>query len=100
MYALLYRWRLVRGAESEFKQAWSDMTVSIRSQCGSFGSRLHRCDDGTWVAYAVWPDRESRQRCMPDNPSAAAVMSTAVLERFEPLRLTVVTDLISGPLTA
>ncbi len=64
-----------------------------------FRLEMHRCDDGTWVAYAVWPDRESRQRCMPDNPSAAAVMSTAVLERFEPLRLTVVTDLISGPLT-
>ena len=97
MYGLLYRWRVAPDAESEFEQAWSDMTVSIRTQCGSFGSRLRSCDDGTWVAYAVWPDRETHQRCTPHNPAASAAMNRAVLERFEPMRLTIVTDLISGP---
>ena len=99
MYALLYRWRLVPGADDRFERGWSDMTRSIKAQCGSYGSRLHRCDDGTWVAYAVWPDRETWQRCKPDNPGAASAMNDAIQEHFEPLRLSVVYDLISEPPT-
>ena len=68
------------------------MTDTIRKQCGSFGSRLHSCEDGTWVAYAVWPDAATAEACSPDNPAAAEAMATAVRDRFEPLRLMVVDD--------
>jgi hypothetical protein len=29
------------------------------TRCGSLGARLHRSDEGTFIAYAQWPDRES-----------------------------------------
>jgi hypothetical protein len=94
MYARIYRWRLRDGAEGQFQQGWERMTLSIRRQCGSYGSRLHVCEDGTWVAYALWPDAEARAACEPDDPEAAEVMSAAIATRYEPLRLEVVSDLL------
>ncbi len=92
MFALVYRWRLHPGREESFAAAWAEMTETIRSDCGSFGSRLHRSDDGTWAAYAVWPDAATFDACSPDNPTAGAAMAAAVQENFEPLRLTVTDD--------
>lgn len=94
MYALIYRWRLHSGMEDQFRTGWASMTHSIRQQCGSYGSRLHECDDGTWVAYALWPSRETSEACNPANQGAAELMAAAVEERFETLRLTVKEDLI------
>ena len=92
MYALVYRWRLHPGAEEAFGTAWAAMTDTIREQCGSLGSRLHSCEDGTWVAYAVWPDAATFKTRSPDNPAAAQAMAAAIQENFEPLRLTVTDD--------
>jgi len=95
MFAVLYRWSVRAGHEEQFTEAWTAMTVSIREQCGSFGSRLHRSADGTWVAYALWPDEATWQACTPDDREAGAAMAAAIEEDHEPLRLDVVTDLLS-----
>ncbi len=92
MYALVYRWRLKPGEEQSFAAAWASMTDTIQEQCGSFGSRLHSCEDGTWIAYAVWPDAATFEACSPHNPAAGEAMAAAVSENFEPFRLTVVDD--------
>jgi heme-degrading monooxygenase HmoA len=39
---VLYRWRVHTGQEDAFVAAWSTITASLRRQCGSLGSRLHR----------------------------------------------------------
>lgn len=96
MFVVIYRWHLHEGREEQFVEAWSAMTRSIREQCGSFGSRLHRDDEGTWVAYAAWPDEATWQACSPDNPAAGAAMAASVAQDFEPMRLRVVADLLAG----
>lgn len=58
-FAVLYRWRLKPDKQVQFQQAWTQVTELIRDQRGGLGSRLHRCDDGTWYAYAQWPDEEA-----------------------------------------
>jgi heme-degrading monooxygenase HmoA len=55
MHALYFRWKVVSGRESDFEQAWRELTGLIRDEHGGLGSRLHRCADGHYFAYAQWP---------------------------------------------
>jgi hypothetical protein len=59
MFIALYRWRVKEEAEGRFREGWRRLTEEIFSRWGSYGSRLHRAEDGTWVAYAQWPDRQA-----------------------------------------
>jgi hypothetical protein len=97
MFAVVYRWRVVPGREPDFVRGWELLTRAIHASCGSYGSRLHRGDDGNWIAYAVWPDAATRERCEPDEPEGARLMAESVAERFPELTMTVVSDLLAGP---
>ncbi|MFG2391209.1 hypothetical protein ACGFYF_20195 [Streptomyces lavendulae] len=97
MFAVVYRWRLHEGKERQFVEGWRRVTDAIHARCGSYGSRLHRADDGTWVAYARWPDAESRERCAVPDPEGVALMSGAIAERFPETRLQIVEDLLAEP---
>ena len=97
MFAVVYRWRLRPGAEEQFQDGWERVTRAIHAGCGSFGSRLHRADDGTWVAYARWPDAATRERCTSAEPEGERLMAEAVAERFPELRLDLVSDLLAEP---
>lgn len=59
MFVVIYRWRLKPGGEAVFREGWREMTESIYRARGSLGSRLHRAEDGTWLAYAQWPSEEA-----------------------------------------
>lgn len=89
-FAVLYCWRLVEGREQEFADAWARVTEAIRHERGGLGSCLHRAQDGTWVAYARWPDRAAWQRSREAGPvdaQASRRMAEAIAETFEPVPL-------------
>jgi quinol monooxygenase YgiN/catechol 2,3-dioxygenase-like lactoylglutathione lyase family enzyme len=54
MFCVVYQWKVKPGKEDEFRETWRTITEAIFRQHGSLGSRLHKEDDGTWVAYAQW----------------------------------------------
>src|SRR5436309_1377999 len=56
-FAVIYQWRVKAGREAEFQQAWEELTQLLRIHRGARGSRLHRTDYGSLVAYAQWPDQ-------------------------------------------
>lgn len=96
-FAVIYRWRLKPGTEEVFRQAWETVTLGIKERRGGLGSRLHGAADGTWVAYAQWPSRDSWARSRnqgPVNEDASAVMAEAIAEAFEPLELNPIRDLL------
>ena len=62
MIAVIYRWRVDKENEAEFRRRWNEITQDIVSHHGGGGSRLHRAENGDWVAYARWPSREDRDR--------------------------------------
>ncbi|WP_405982658.1 antibiotic biosynthesis monooxygenase family protein [Streptomyces sp. NBC_00158] len=97
MFAVIYRWRLLPGGEEQFREGWRRVTEAILRECGSYGSRLHRGDDGTWLAYARWPDEASRERCGVPDPEGIAMMAGAIAERMPETRLTLVDDLLAEP---
>ena len=99
--AILYRWRLHPGREQEFEHAWATVTRHLHAHHGSFGSRLHRGDDGLWYAYAAWPSLEHRAAAFeadgPDQVAAAGrSMQDCVAESFPDIRLTPTCDLLSS----
>jgi len=73
-------------------------TEEIRNEMGGLGSRLHRSDDGSWIAYAQWPSRatwEAAQTTQP-SPSAARDLMAAATESHEVLhRMAVVADVLA-----
>lgn len=96
-FAVLYRWRLVSGREESFRAAWARATDAVRAQRGGLGSSLHRAEDGTWWAYAQWPDRgawETFQAGPPTSEADATAMRDGIAERFDPIPLEVVEDLL------
>jgi len=99
MFAVIYRWRVRTGEESQFQQAWELLTREFLARAGSLGSRLHRSSDGTWVAYAQWPSREAWADAKigsPEGKAAIESLSAVVEERFEPILLESVADYIVG----
>jgi heme-degrading monooxygenase HmoA len=97
MFAVLYRWKLKPGTEETFREAWKAMTETIKVQRGTVGSRLHRTDDGEFVAYAVWPSRqlwEAAGKLPSTNPEAGARMRACIEQSLPSTTLDVLDDLL------
>lgn len=59
MFIAIYEMVAKVGQESEFEQAWAEVTDHIYARYGSLGSRLHKTEKPrTYVAYAQWPSRD------------------------------------------
>ncbi len=58
LFVVMYRWQIEPGKEDKFRAAWMAATKKIMARYGALGSRLHHAEDGSWVAYAQWPDKE------------------------------------------
>jgi len=100
MFAVIYRWRLHPGHEEQFVDGWNLRTRAIQRSCGSYGSRLHRADDGSWVAYARWPDEQTRKECQPDDTEGARLMGEAIAESLPEITMQIVSDLLAEPQSA
>lgn len=63
MFIAVYEFKIKDGTESEFRDAWLEVTKAIYRHCGSFGSRLHISDKpNVLVGYAQWPNREQWEK--------------------------------------
>jgi heme-degrading monooxygenase HmoA len=60
MYAVIYRWRVAPQHEAEFQRRWHEGTKDIATHYGGGGSRLHKTNNGEWIAYARWPNKADR----------------------------------------
>lgn len=97
MFAVIYQWKVAPGDEQAFLEAWEALTHRLRDERGALGSRLHRSDDGRFVAYAQWPDRqawEDSRAAGPVDETLSARMESIVEERFEPITMNMESDLL------
>ena len=98
MFIALYRWKLKEGCEGRFREGWRRRTREFYERCGSLGSRLHRAEDGTWVAYAQWPSREAWKRARGVSvvdTEASALMRESVEESYPDAYMEVADDLLA-----
>ncbi len=95
---MLLRWRLKPGKEDQFREGWRRVTKSLADDYGAGGSRLHRTEDGVFVAYARWPSLAARKaafaRGHPD-PAAARLMEEATEERLPDIPMTILDDYLT-----
>lgn len=96
-YAVIYRWRAHPGRESQLVEGWTGVTRAMHDSCGSYGSRLHRAADGTYLAYARWPDAETRSRCSHQDERGEQMMADAIAEYLEAVHLEIDVDLLAEP---
>jgi hypothetical protein len=98
-FTVLYRWVLRPGMEQQFIDAWSRVTLALRQERGSLGSRLHRGPDGLWYGYAQWPNVQARESAFerPVDPEARQLMRAAVQEELPEIVLESVSDFLVLP---
>jgi quinol monooxygenase YgiN len=99
-FCVVYRFKVRRGSEDAFRQGWIRMTEAIRANRAGLGSRLHLAEDGWWVAYAQWPDREAWERSQTmevADADAAQMMTDSLEERMPPILMEPKIDLLAPP---
>ncbi len=94
MFTVLYRWKIRTGFEQDFVDAWSEVTLFIKNNYGSLGSRLHRGDDGIFYAYARWQSESQRTKAFAEMPESAASkkMKNAIESKLPEVKLIVLSD--------
>ncbi len=65
MFAVIYQGYIKHGMEEDYKRAWHEVATYFVERRGSLGSRLHRTQEGLWVAYSCWPDKKTRDNSWP-----------------------------------
>lgn len=97
MHAIYFRWKVASGGEREFERTWLELTKLIRDERGGLGSRLHRCADGHYFAYAQWPS-EHAWATQPEPTARMVELRNQMHEVAElvdgPLRGDVIADLL------
>ena len=98
MFIVIYRWKLKKGRDSEFKEAWRRATKAIYAEKGSLGSQLMYATDGTYYAVARWPNRDlwsRRSEPDPADPEASRVMGELTEISYLPVELEVTDDMLA-----
>ena len=98
-FAVIYRWRLKPAMEHQFIESWSKATQLLMKERGALGSRLHQAEDGTWISYAQWPNKEAweNHRSLPSiDPEISKLMKEAEEEAFAPILMTSIADYLCG----
>jgi heme-degrading monooxygenase HmoA len=99
MFIALYHWKVKEGHEKNFLEGWHRRTEEIYQHCGSLGSRLHQAEDGTWVAYAQWPDRrtyDAAQSIPVTDAEARMMFRESIEESYPDIYMNVIDDLLKA----
>ena len=96
MFVAIYR-HACGPVDTQFVDGWERVTRAIYARCGSYGSRLHKCEDGTWLAYARWPDAATRDLCDHQEQEGRRLMREAIAEDFEDIEAVILSDLLREP---
>ena len=67
MLAVIYRWKLNDGiSPEEWEENWRLGTAYIHETHGSLGASLHKTEDGEYLSYARWHNKEDWEIMMKD----------------------------------
>jgi quinol monooxygenase YgiN len=99
MIAVILEFEPIAEKEAEFVLAWRQCTQVIYENFGSLGSRLHKSQDGRFIAYAQWPNEDAYNKSSdwPEHLIFARDRMRALLKGGKPKllhKLTVEADLL------
>lgn len=58
MFCAVYEFKIMPDKHECFREEWHEITQMMIQEFDSLGARLHENEDGTWIAYAQWPNKE------------------------------------------
>jgi len=70
-FTVMYSFKVHEGKAEDFIIAWTEMTKLIYAFEGSYGSRLHKVNDGLFIGYAQWPNKATWKNSGNKLPDAA-----------------------------
>lgn len=114
MFAVIYKFKLKTEQEELYQYHWQKIANFFIENRGAIGSCLHKGDNGLWIAYSRWPDKETRDASWPGEESptnelpadirhSIQVMQTIKKENsdleedYEEICLNVINDLLGIP---
>ena len=59
-FAVIYRFYLEDSKEEEYISNWKVVADYFTQQRGAIGSSLHKTNQGYWLAYSRWPNKQTR----------------------------------------
>jgi hypothetical protein len=78
MFAVIYQGYIKAGRELEYQEAWNKVARYFIEQRGAIGSCLHRTNDGLWIAYSRWPDKQTRDASWPGENAPSEELSPEI----------------------
>lgn len=95
MFAVIYKFKIKKGLEAQFEKSWADMTHEFRELHGGLGSCLHKDDDGEYLAYARWPNREMwEMKKQIKNTKAMDLMKSSIEKSYSAIPLKILDNLL------
>lgn len=67
MFAVIYKSYIHPEYEDEYLKLWEVIARYYVGNCGALGSTLHKTDEGQYIAYSRWPDKQTRDANWGDN---------------------------------
>jgi hypothetical protein len=77
-FAVIYRFALLPGKEIYYQELWHEVSNYFVKSKGALGSTLHKTNDGYWLAYSRWPNRESRDDAWPVDSAPNSTLPEAI----------------------
>lgn len=86
MLSVILEFEPLVGKEDEFISAWTECTKVIYENFGSLDSRLHRSANGSFIAYAHWPNEDAYEKTShwPDDLVSVRNQMRALLRNGKP----------------
>jgi heme-degrading monooxygenase HmoA len=91
-HAVLHRWKVRRGKEDDFAAAWARLTDLMIEQGGAYGARLHKGEDGSFIAYSWWPSKRHWDMAQLQRSPARALLAAAVEERLPDVHMALIDE--------
>jgi hypothetical protein len=71
MFSVIYSFDVKPDCTEQFITAWKKMTILLYTRESSLGSRLHKMNEKKYIAYALWPDKETWLKEKTNLPKSA-----------------------------
>lgn len=87
MFVIVYSFKVKPNQHREFEKVWKDLTQLIYDYAGSLGSRLHKQDDNSYIAYAQWPSEKVWKEAGSELPEASKELKEKMYNSCESIEL-------------
>lgn len=87
MFAVIYRGYVKPEREEEYQYLWKKIASYFIEKRGANGSRLHKSEEGFYVAYSLWPDKETRDASWPGDKAPSEELPEDIKHAIKTIKM-------------